>query len=300
MERPARVAGLGQCSLDYIASVDRYPAEDTKVEAEGITIEGGGPVATALVSLARLGVETAFMGRVSDDEAGEEILRGLAVEGVDTSGVKVLAGGSSQVALIVACRASGTRTIIWKRPTVAALRPDEVDASLIRGAGMLLVDGLMAEASLEAVRIARGAGVPVMLDAGRLRPGMMELAAASDYVVASEEFSADIAPTPEETLRELAGRNPDLSAATVTLGPRGSVTAARGRTFSTPAFEVRAVDTTGAGDVFHGGCIYGILKGWGMEKTLRFASAFAAIKCTRPGGRGGIPSLGETLEFMGA
>ncbi|MFQ5465054.1 MAG: PfkB family carbohydrate kinase [Thermodesulfobacteriota bacterium] len=300
MERPARVAGLGQCSLDYIASVERFPAEDTKVEADGITIEGGGPVATALVSLARLGVETAFMGRVSDDEAGAEIIKGLTGEGVETSGLKMLAGGSSQVALIVASRASGTRTIIWKRPTVAALGPDEVDASLITGSVMLLVDGLMAEASMEAARIARGSGVPVMLDAGRLRPGMMELAAASDFVVASEEFSAAVAPTPQQTLRELAGQNPALSAATVTLGPAGSVTAAGGRTFSTPAFEVRAVDTTGAGDVFHGGYIYGILKGWGMEKTLRFASAFAAIKCTRPGGRGGIASLGETLEFMGA
>lgn len=297
------VAGLGQCSLDYIASVDGYPAEDTKAEARSLTIQGGGPVATALVALSRLGARTRFMGLVSDDRAGEEIRRGLDEEGVDTGGLIAAPGGESQTAFIVVNSRTGSRTILWKRPTVAPLAPSDLDPSFIASADMLLLDGLMMEASLEAARAARAHGVPVMVDAGSLRPGMMELVGLCDYVVCSEGFARALAPDPsnppdpKEALGRLAG--PNTLAATVTLGERGSITLHDDEVFATPAFEVPAVDTTGAGDVFHGGYIYGLLRGWDLPRTVRFASAFAALKCTRPGGRAGIPGLDETLRFMG-
>lgn len=293
---PLTVTGLGQCSLDYIALVDGYPIEDTKVEVRNLVIQGGGPVATALVSLSRLGVETRYLGRISDDEAGKEIQRGLIEEGVGVQGLKTLPGGKSQMAFIVVNTETGSRTILWQKPTVAPLGSEEVDPGLIKGSQMLLLDGLMVGASQEAARLAREHHVPVMLDAGRRRPGMMKLAGLADYIVCSEEFSREAGNTPEETLKELASLNP--TAATVTLGQRGSVTWHRGKTFQTLAFEVQAVDTTGAGDVFHGGYIYGLIKGWDIEETVRFASAFAALKCTRPGGRTGIPTLAETLKFI--
>lgn len=290
------VAGLGQCSLDYIALLDGYPGEDTKKEVSGFTVQGGGPVATALVALSRLGVKTCFMGRVSDDDAGAEIRKGLLKEGVDIKGLKVKKGGASQLAVILVNAKKGTRTICWQRPTVAPLLPKDVDPSIIRKKDFLLLDGLMKEASLKAAEIARANRIPVMLDAGRVRPGMLRLAALSDYIVCAEEFAKGLRLTPKEALQRLSLFKP--KAATVTLGRKGSLTWCGGRIFSQPAFKIEAVDTTGAGDVFHGGYICGLLRGWGIERTVEFASAFAALKCLKPGGRAGIPDFGKTLSFI--
>lgn len=291
-----KVSGLGQCSLDYISIVRRYPEEDTKEEALDLAVQGGGPVATALVALSRLGFRTFFSGRVSDDEAGLEIRNGLKEEGVDIRGLKVKKGGRSQTAFILVNRKNGSRTILWQRPTVPPLTPGEVEPALIKKGRMLLLDGLMKEASLKAADIARASKIPVMLDAGRVRPGMLKLASLSDYIVCSEEFARGLELSPKEALKRLSLFKP--KAVTVTLGAKGSLTWHEGRVFHQPAFKVRAVDTTGAGDVFHGGYIYGVLKGWEMENTVEFASAFAALKCLKPGGRAGIPSLSETLKFI--
>lgn len=290
-----RVFGLGQCSLDYIAVVSKYPQEDTKEEALELTIQGGGPVATALVSLSRLGVKTTFAGMVSDDPAGVEIIKGLRTEGVDTRGLRIKKGGSSQTAFIIVSP-RGLRTIIWRRPDVPELDPKDVKASLIKGADFILLDGLMMKASLKAAAVAKRFNIPVMLDAGRPREGMIELAGLSDYIVCSEEFAKGLKLTPKETLLKLSSLGP--KAATVTLGKKGSITRSDGKTFVQDAFKVNAVDTTGAGDVFHGGYIWGLLNGWDIKRTVKFASAFAALKCLKPGGRGGIPPLRRTLDFL--
>ncbi|MFQ5586506.1 MAG: carbohydrate kinase family protein [Thermodesulfobacteriota bacterium] len=291
-----KVAGLGQCSLDYLIVVDDYPREDTKKEIIDWTVQGGGPVATALVALSRLGVGTTFMGLVSDDEAGKIIERRLANEKVDVKDILVRKGGRSQTAFITINREGGTRTILWQRPTVKVIRPSEVKRSLLKGAGLLLLDGLFAEASIKAAEMAKAMEIPVMIDAGRMREGMEELLRHSDYIVASEEFGREFSDTTERTLRKLMKFQPE--AATITLGERGSMTIFRGGIFHQPAFDVDVVDTTGAGDVFHGGYIYGLLKEWEIEKTVRFASAFAGLKCRKLGGRSGIPTLQETMQFM--
>jgi len=298
------VTGLGQCSLDYISVVDGFPPEDQKTEAEELIIEGGGPVATALVSLSRLGVATRFLGRVSDDPAGTEIRRGLRAEGVDTRGLRTLKGGQSQTAFIIANRRDATRTILWKRATVAPLKPAEVRPAHIRDSKFLLVDGLMHEASMHAAKIARANGIPVMLDAGTMKPGITELAALSDYVVCSERFAASFSDKPKTALGLISTISPNIRAVTITLGPRGSITwhrtgsGPKANVFRQKAFRVIAVDTTGAGDVFHGGYIYGLLCGWPLTRVVEFASAFAALKCTRAGGRAGIPTLAATLRLI--
>ncbi len=295
-----KVAGLGQCSLDYITTLKAYPEEDTKAEVEGITVQGGGPVATALVALSRLGVKSYFSGIISNDRAGAEIRAGLKKEGVDTRGLRQRPGGESQRAFIVAASSSGTRTIFWQRPTVAPLSANEVRASFLKDKDFLLLDALMPAASIKAATLANRAGVPVMCDAGSVREGMAELLPLCDYVVASEVFARSYAGTPVKCLKALGGIG--VKAATVTLGRKGSITAERepgiGARFTTPAFKVKAVDTTGAGDVFHGGYIYGLLQGWKLERVVEFASAVAALKCEVPGGRSGIPFLGVVKEFM--
>jgi sulfofructose kinase len=291
-----KVVGLGQCSLDYLMVVDGYPREDTKQEVADWMVQGGGPVATALVSLSRLGIETAFMGIVSDDEAGGEIRRGLVREGVDVTYMVERRGGRSQTAFITINRERGTRTILWQRPTVRSIEPSEVGKDFLDGAAFLLLDSLFGSASLKAAEMAIEAEIPVMVDAGRVREGTEELLHHSDYIVASEEFAGEYGGTPEEALRRLEEFKP--KAATVTLGDRGSMTISAGEISHQPAFDVDVVDTTGAGDVFHGGYIYGLLQGWEIKKTVKFASAFAGLKCREVGGREGIPTLQETMQFM--
>jgi len=291
-----KAVGLGQCSLDYITLVSGFPVEDTKKEVSDLVVQGGGPVATALVTLSRLKVKTSFMGRVSDDRAGVEIGKGLREEGVGTKGLLVKKGGKSQSAFIVVNGKNASRTILWQRPTVPPLAASEVDPALFKGAGFLLLDGLMMEASVRAASIASGMGIPVMLDGGRVRPGMLKLAALSDYVVCSEEFASGLNVGVEDALVKLSrGR---ARAVTITLGKKGSVTLYEGRVFRQKACKVEAVDTTGAGDVFHGAYAYGVLQGWDIEKTVEFASAVAAMKCRKLGGRTGIPTLSEAMRFL--
>lgn len=290
------VVGIGQCSLDTIVPVGEFPTEDTKYEVTGWTVQGGGPVATAMVTLARLGVKAEFTGVVGDDKAGAEIKKGLRGEGVGVKGMVTRKGELSQLAFILANTGKAKRTIFWQRPTGEDLNPSEIDTKKIEGSSFLLIDGLMKKASLIAARAAKCAGVPVMLDAGRVREGMSELASLADYIVASEEFAKEYGGSADGALRKLSRLKPRV--ATVTLGKKGSVTWTPKGTFSQRSFPVRAVDTTGAGDVFHGAYIYGLLQGWNPRETTRFASAAAALKCTATGGRTGIADLDTTLAFM--
>ena len=293
------VTGVGQCSLDQLARIDTYPAVDTKKEILELYEQGGGPVATALVALSRWGVKCRFYGIVGDDEAGEKIRRSLIEEGVDVRGLKIREKAASQVAFIAIEKETAKRTIFWRRPTGRLLQPEELGADLFDGSALLLLDGLMRDVSIYAAEKAGRYGIPIMLDAGRLRAGMPDLTKLSDYVVASEEFAKDLGwnPCRETLLRER--ENLGVKVLTITLGERGSMTASSDSDYiEIPAFQVHAVDTTGAGDVFHGGYIYGLLKNWSIKETVTFASAAAAIKCTKIGGRHGIPRLDEVKEFL--
>lgn len=295
-----KVIGLGQCAYDYLFVTDSFPVPDTKKEVLEWTNAGGGPVATALVGLARLGIDCSYHGIVGDDEAGERIRESLLDENINTEGLIKRWGADSQVAFIAIEKESGKRTIFWKRPSGDPLSPDELPHHFLNGADFLLIDGLMAAASMHAAKKAREKGIPIMLDAGRVREGMIELAHISDYVVGSEEFARGLVKeesfTPEAAIEHM--RSFGAKAATITLGDKGSITLYNDHIFRIPAFKVDAVDTTGAGDVFHAGYIFGLLHEWDMEKVLRFASAFAALKCRKLGGRAGIPGFKETMEFI--
>ncbi|HDK17711.1 MAG TPA: sugar kinase [Nitrospirae bacterium] len=295
------ISGLGQCSFDHLFIVDSFPAVDTKKEVIEWMACGGGPVATALVSLKRLGHDCSFCGITGDDESGGKIRDSLKNEGVNVTGLIKRKGALSQTAFICVDKGSGKRTIFWKRPTGEALRPDEIPGNFLDNADLLLLDGLMKEASISAAKRAKDKGIPVMLDAGRVREGMLELAGMCDYIVASEEFG-----------RGLLGRNNTFDpgkallkmkafgakAATITLGDRGSMTIAGEEMFHTPAFSVDVLDTTGAGDVFHGGYIHGLLRKQEIKEVVRFASAFAALKCRKLGGREGIPTLKQVEQLL--
>ncbi len=293
------VVGLGQCCVDYLALVERYPYVNEKSEVNKLTIQGGGPVATAMVTLSRLGVSTSFIGKISDDYFGTLIQDSLTVEHVNIDHIVVEKGGRSQVSFIVIEKETGKRTIFWTKPTVAPLSPDEINKDIIRNARVLHLDELMIEGSLEAARCAKDAGVTVVVDAGSLREGSLELIKMADYVITSEVFAKQYysnnydAKAAAMELLKLGSR-----AVVVTLGDKGSITVSKESYFYQPAFKIKAVDTTGCGDVFHGAFIFGLIQRWDLKETIRFASATAALKCRNIGGRTSIPDLREVEEFL--
>ncbi|MBW1721729.1 MAG: sugar kinase [Deltaproteobacteria bacterium] len=294
-----RVVGLGQACVDYLGRVNKFPAEDEKVELEELVMQCGGPASTALVVLARLGVKVAFIGVVSDDPFGVKIQKELELEGIDSTYLKTVPGFSSQFAFIAVTRDNGHRTIFWHRGTVPSLNADDVDLSPFSAAEILHLDGLMIEASIEAARQARRMGMRIVLDAGTMREGSLELVSMVDVLIASERFAEPIVgkqSPPEQTLAALRRLGPRQ--VVLTLGEKGSMALDHGMILFQRAFPVEAVDTTGAGDVYHGGYIYGLLKGWHMADCMRFASAASALKCRMIGARKGIPGYARLQEFL--
>jgi ribokinase len=292
------VVGIGQCSWDYLATVDCFPAIDTKKEVGDWQEQGGGPVATALVTLARLGIPCIFHGVTGDDPEGEKIRESLLREDIGTSGLIMRKNAVSQKAFIAIERGSAKRTIFWQRPSGPPLLPGELPESFLDDCCFLLLDGLMTDVSMFAAAKARERGIPVMLDAGKARPGMLEIAGMCDYLVASEQFALDLGwDGNPENFRVTAGQlGPSVT--TITLGEQGSITYRDTDTITIPAFPVAALDTTGAGDVFHGAYIFGLLQRLDLLDTIRLASAVAAMKCMRIGGRAGIPDVEQALRFL--
>lgn len=156
----------------------------------------------------------------------------------------------------------------------------------------------MKDISLYAAKRAKTLNIPIMLDAGRMRPGMLDLARLSDYVVTSEEFAKDIGWQLTQAALLKEKEKLGVKVLTITLGEKGSITISNDEFIQLSAFRVKAVDTTGAGDVFHGGYIYGLLNKWSLKDAVTFASALAAIKCAKIGGRIGIPGLSEVKKFL--
>jgi sulfofructose kinase len=299
-----KILGIGQCAWDTLSLVESFPQPDDKQEILALQEQGGGPVATALVAAAKLGARAAFFGLTGDDEAGERIRQSFIESGVDVSGLLRRRGGKSQVAFIVVEQGSGRRTIFWKRPEGpdgAELSVKDLDglrfSSQLKGAGFLLLDGMMRDVSIFAAKEARAAGVPIMVDAGRMRDGMLELASLADYLVASEVFARQVGwkDDPDDFMRIFQKLGSKV--ATFTFGSSGSYTYTAEKWFFTPAFKVKTADTTGAGDVFHGAYAWAVLEKYSLEETVAFASAAAALKCTKIGGRAGIPSCDEVLAF---
>jgi ribokinase len=259
----------------------------------------GGPASTALVTLSRLGIRTAFLGSVSDDPFGIEIQKELQKEKVDTTFLKVTPGYTSQFAFIAITKGNGARTIFWDRGSVPHLTSKDVDLSPFSHARVFHTDGLMLEASIEAAHQAKDMGMTIVMDAGTLRPGYKELVSLVDVLIASQGFGESLVGSGEppekvlEVLSQCGSRE-----VVMTLGAKGSVGWDGGSITFQDAYSVDVMDTTGAGDVYHGAYIYGLLHGWNMPECMRFASAVSALKCTQIGGRKGIPRLEQVNAFI--
>jgi sulfofructose kinase len=261
-----------------------------------MVIQGGGPVATALVALARWGLSCAFAGVMANDLFGSMTKSSLDAEGINTDGIVVRKGFVSQFAFIVSEPGKGRRTIFWRRPTGPPLSPEEIDHNIICRAKVLHTDGLFIEATLAACKAAKEAGVCVVVDAGSLREGMLDLAKLSDYFIASETFAQALVgdDKPVEACYKLAEIGPRVVG--VTLGAQGYVALAEGRLVERPAYPVEAVDTTGCGDVFHAGLTYGLFRRWDVDKSLDFGAWSASMVSRHLGGRTGIPTLEQVKK----
>jgi ribokinase len=292
-----KVIGLGQVSFDFLGQLPFYPQENHKAELDSLTTGCGGPAATAMVTLSRLGIQTSFIGAVGDDRLGSEIIRFLETEKVDISFLKHTRGGMSQLAFI-AVTSGGSRTIFWHPGTAPSLEPSEINLSPFTCARVLHLDGLKIEASIAAARQAKSMGITVVLDAGTFREGTDRLLPLVDILIASERFAVPLVGETSETeaIHALASFGP--AQVIITQGARGSVGFDGAEIIHQPAFHVKALDTTGAGDVYHGAYIYRFLEGVDIAGCMKFASAAAAFKCTVSGNLRGVPHVEQVLEIM--
>jgi len=292
------VTGVGYTAIDYLGVIPHFPEENLKLELETLEVQGGGPCATATVTAARLGLSTAFIGKVGGDDRGAMMLMKLNGEGVDVSSAVLEAEALSQFAFSMVDAKTGHRTILWTRGTLSPLKPEELDMEKVTSCRGLLVDTLEPAAAAAAAKAAADAGAKVLIDAGTLRDGVREILPHCHYIVASETFSGQISDGrgPEAALEEMMKYGP--AAAVVTLGEKGCVALSDEGYSKAKGFEVDAVDTTGAGDVFHGAFLYAVLREWDIQRCCVFANAVAAMKCRRLGGRTGIPTLNAALEFL--
>jgi sugar/nucleoside kinase (ribokinase family) len=293
------VVGVGVNAVDHLCTVDTFPTFDTKQTLAGYDCQPGGQVATALVALQRWGCRTRYVGTFGDGPLGELSRRSLSEEGVDVAHAPRRRGVANQTAVILVDRISGERTILMHRPAALTLRPDELDRELVTAARVLHLDGYDADAAFAAATWARAAGVPVVVDVDTGVAAVERLLAITDAVILSREFACALTGTAEaEAALAALVATTRAPLVAVTLGAGGVVARTAAGVFRAPGYAVQAVDTTGAGDVFRAGFIYGLLRGWPLERTLSFASATAALKCTKLGGRPGIPTVAAAEALM--
>jgi sulfofructose kinase len=294
------VIGLGCSCIDFLGIIPYMPGLDEEIEMLQTSQQGGGEVATALVALAKLGSSVAYVGKIGDDLFGDFIKADFDRYGVDTSHLIVEKGATSQASIVLVDKKTGKRTILGCQYTASEMEPTEIRSDFIEQTKYLLLDGSFRRAALEAARRARKTGVTIVLDADVLAydPEIHQLIELTDILIPSRTFSRFFTKTEEVDKATEVMRSYGPSIVLITLGDQGSICYAEGKTFHTPAFELEVVDTTGAGDVFHGAFIHGLLQGWRLEKVVEFATAVAAIKCTKLGGRAGIPSFEEAMEFL--
>jgi sulfofructose kinase len=297
MSSADRVVGMGQATVEQLGVGPRSP--DSIVELATFSIQAGGAVGTALATVAALGGHARYFGRLSDDEFGSIILRGLRAFGVDVSQVLIEPGKISPASFVLVDERTGRRLTRYTRGSTTALEPGELTRTLLDDAKILLVDGRTPAAQIAAAERARALGVTVLLDARSLGAGMGELIDLSDIVIGNERFAAEFSHSSDmkRSLVELTKMGPRI--AVITLGEEGAI-ALEGETLvRQPALPVEIYDTTGASEVFRGAFIYGQLQGWSLDHCLPFANAAAALNCRHLGGLGGIPSLAEVTRAAG-
>jgi sulfofructose kinase len=287
------VVGVGINATDTVIRLPHFPTLDSKVEVTSVEVKAGGQVASAMVACQRWGLGARYVGKVGDDAAGRFQMEEMGREGVEAHWITA-PGHASQSAFILVDEPSGERTVLWKREPGIALEPRDLQREWISGAAALLVDGHDTAAAAQAARWAREENIPVLADFDNQYPGVEALLQFVDFPITSKDFPERL--TGE---RELLKSLPMIFAkfkcrlTGATIGRLGVLVWDGAQFLLCPGFRVNAIDTTGAGDVFHGAFLYGLVQRWEVKEILEFSCAAAALNCEALGARGGIRPIAE-------
>lgn len=302
MTRPWDVIGIGATSVDYVYRLPVLPEADgpqAKIRISSHRVSCGGQTATALATCAALGLRAKFAGVLGSDHNGMRIRAELVRRGIDVTDA-VVHEGLNQFAAILVDERTGERIVLWSRDEGLALRPDELSADLLASARIVHVDDVDQDGAIRAAARARASGAIVTSDIDRVTDRTEELVGAVTIPILAEHVTPALTGEQdiERGLRKLRARHTALLC--VTLGKHGAVILDGDVFHHEAAFPVDAVDTTGAGDVFRGAFIHGLLRGERPDSLLRFANAAAAVSCTRAGAIDAVPNLDAVTEMMQA
>ncbi|MBV9958899.1 MAG: ribokinase [Acidobacteria bacterium] len=293
--------GFGLNAVDRLIVVPEYPAFDTKVQLLEHVQAAGGQTASAMVALQRLGLRTAYAGRFGSDAEGSFGLASLRDEGVNTELAEVVEGARNQLAFIIIDARTGERTIIWDRDERLSYAAEEAPVELAARGRVLHLDAHDPRACARLAQAAREAGTIVSADIDNIYEGLTELLPLVDMLVSSSEFPQRLTGISDEraALVEIQARY-GCGLVGMTLGARGALLYQAGEFIHSPAFPVPGGcrDTTGAGDAFHAGLIYGLLAGASVEESLSYANATAALKCRSLGARTSLPTKAELINLI--
>ncbi len=299
MPQPSKVdlVGVGLNATDTLVPVSAFPAPGSKIEFHSQTVLPGGQVASTVVACQKWGMSTRYVGKLGDDHAAQIHREAFAQAGVETRIIEEPGAASAQSIILI--DAAGERTVLGRRDERLLLRPEELEREWIVNAEVLHVDGFDTAAAAQAAAWARAAAIPVVADLDEIYPQVERLIEITDYLIVSRDFPGRLTHEPvlENALRKMKSRyGCKLTAAT--LGQDG-VLAWDGRRFHhRHAYRVPVADTTGAGDIFHAGFIYGLHRGWPLVRQLDFACAAAALNCEAVGARGNIQTVEAIEELM--
>ena len=292
-----QVVGIDMPCMDLNVALPTFPQADHGERINQLNWQGGGKVASGMVACARLGISCAMLGAVGDDIFGKFIIADFKKHGIDTSGMRITEGGTSSMSVVLSEAEKGSRTILHKLGTTPRHTPEEMDESKIRNAEYLFI--CQADSVVNhAVDIARAGGTKVFIDADGYSEDIMNMLPKINVFVGSNYFYNHLFGNDnfEENCRNIMAKGPEI--VVFTLGEHGCVGVSKEGFFKLPGFKVEVVDTVGAGDVFHGAFVAGLLQGKTVEESARLACAVAAIKCTRIGGRAGIPDMPTVTRFL--
>jgi sulfofructose kinase len=293
------VTGIGLNATDTLILLPHFPAYAGKVAFDREVLSPGGQVASALVTCARLGLRVKYIGTVGDDERGRIQLESLRETGINLDDVEIRKDCANQTAYILIDQTTGERTVLWKRDDCLRLAPESITPEKVTSARLLHIDAHDTAAVARAAEIARRHQIPVTLDVDSIYPGFDRVLPHVDYLISSSEFPARFTSEPDPfRALEMIQDEYRIPVAVMTLGSHGALAREGGRFIYSPAFVVNCVDTTGAGDVFHGAFCYAVLQNMPLRETLEFSNALAALNCTALGARGGISSIEDARALM--
>jgi sugar/nucleoside kinase (ribokinase family) len=295
------ITGVGAAVLDHLNLIEDYPNEDGSTHITQVISQGGGACATAVVAAKRLGMYGQIVSSVGDDETGKMILDGLDREGIDTTMVEIIPGGISPHSEIMVNPQTGTRTKFVCNNTLPPIEWNNDQIALLKNSDILHVDGTRYDNAMAAIKLAKQFGIPVSVDGCHMEEDKQlnrTMAEMADILIMNARYPKIVAgtATTEEALAYFASHGPKVVISTQ--GTKGCLAWIDGRIEVFPAYSVKAVDSTGAGDVFHGAFIAAYMRGYDVRQAIRYASIAAALKCTQVGGRAGIPSDQEIVSYL--